>query len=243
MATTPTTPLREAHIQLPQPPPEFFVAWSHRFEVYPRDYLNLARADVLELRPASPFLSRLRWSAYEYFTNVMGFAFTERAPQLLTGAGAGEALTEQTFRSALLAALEAEPIEDGYRHPAEAVLRRGLASVPHAAAAWLQSLFEATAQQRPTVAAALLQCLGRLPRRVIEPWVLLLAYRGLEHSNVELRDAAAGALERWEGRDIVEVLLRRAAVEPVPWLAQYMRDVAADLAGGREADGLLGPQD
>jgi hypothetical protein len=127
----------------------------------------------------------------------------------------------------LLARIDADPLEDGVSHPAELPLAtfaedHGLACLLDVTLYWLPPIGDGRT-------AALLRLLGRNQKLTTTAARLALLRFGLASSSVEVRDAAAQAAELWE--DPAARALLRAHKEVVPWLANYIESVAADLAG------------
>ncbi len=132
---------------------------------------------------------------------------------------------ENDFRS-ILGQIDAEPVEDGKSHPAEAAMTSFAEA--HGTAALLAfavCLWPPVGDSRK---AALLRLLGR--HRLLtarERKALLVS--GLASDDVEVRDAAAQAAELWE--DFATAGLLRAHSEKVPWLAAYIEQVAKSIGG------------
>jgi len=132
---------------------------------------------------------------------------------------------ESDFRS-ILGQIDAEPVEDGKRHPAETAMAsfakiHGTAALPMFAASWSPLVGDSRK-------AALLRLLGRCPLLTARERKALLV-SGLESDDVEVRDAAVQAAELWE--DAAAAALLRAHRETVPWLAAYIEQVAKSIAG------------
>ncbi len=128
------------------------------------------------------------------------------------------------FESRLLAALEAEPIEDGYAHSAETVLAEAIAAHSAQAGSWLHTLV--FGKSTATLGASILRLLGRL-RPLTASWRAETVKRALLSSNIEMRDAAVQAAELWEDSEAVEALRRHT--ETISWLRDYMEGVVDDL--------------
>ena len=132
------------------------------------------------------------------------------------------------LRDRLMAAFEAEPLEDGMDHPAEQVITAALAAEkPDVVLRWIRSIcLDST---RPAFAAGVLLCVARLPGVGNAGWRERLVRGGLATDDVEVRDAAMQAAEHWG-----DPVLRRtlsAHSEPVGWLDEYRRGVMEDLGG------------
>lgn len=121
----------------------------------------------------------------------------------------------------VLAALLAEPIEDGVSHPAERVVAEFAKT--HGAPAMVRALNQLTTER---VGADFLRILAR--SAPLDPVTRAEIVRiALEANEIELRDAGVQAAESWGDPALAEVL--RAHVEPSAWLNTYARQVAKDL--------------
>ena len=126
----------------------------------------------------------------------------------------------------LRAAFEAEPVEDGVVHPAEQILGRALHTSDQSTMLGIVAVL-CMDTARPGFSAATLRCLGRLTPPGSSAWRSAVIGEAFAHSDVELRDAAVQAVESWGDPNLLDVL--RAHHEVVPWLADYVREVAEDL--------------
>jgi hypothetical protein len=135
----------------------------------------------------------------------------------------------ESLRRDLQMLIELEPLEDGVSHPIEQRLKDELMNNPSGAPEVIQRLFDEWSE-RPSFAAALLRCLGRLHPAIVGEWGLGLASNALSHRDVEVRDAAVSALELWGGDGARRALQKYAEQEPVSWLARYMKQVVTDLS-------------
>jgi hypothetical protein len=140
------------------------------------------------------------------------------------------AAPRDAFTHAVLRSLEEESIEDGYLHSAESLLEKSLTTYKSDAPQWIQKMFHDQLERRPSVAAALLICLGRLNPAMVQPWAGQLARSALAHSRAEVRDAAVHAFEIWEDESALPLLQAHVEREPVPWVASYARQVIAELS-------------
>ena len=124
-------------------------------------------------------------------------------------------------------AFEHEPLEDGIRHAAEAIIRGSLQS-PHRrdVLEWLRSF--ALDKEDPLFAASTLRCLARVRSLGVPDWRARLIQAGLMMDNIEMRDAAIQAAETWGGKEILGVL--QAHTESNSWLRSYVEDVISDLS-------------
>ncbi len=126
----------------------------------------------------------------------------------------------------LWAAFEADPFEDGMRHPAEQIIEKALQSgESQRVLEWLRDLSLNAAH--PTFSAEVLRCLGRQTHPGTAAWRARLVRDGLAVDDVEMRDAAIHAAEWWGDPDMQNVLESHS--EPEPWLRDYIRDVIDDL--------------
>lgn len=124
--------------------------------------------------------------------------------------------------SALLAAVDSEPVENGVHHPAErdlAVFVDKYTARHIVDVLWTPSI-------KSSRSAALLRLLGRVP--AVEASSRLRAVEnGLASASIEVRDAAMQAAESWADLSLVQLL--RNHQEPVAWLADYAARVARDI--------------
>jgi hypothetical protein len=134
------------------------------------------------------------------------------------------------FASRLIAAFEAEPVEDGMVHSAQSIIDAALRSTERSYVfEWLWDYcLDAT---QPNFAASVLRCLARLPNADAAHWRAELVRSALAMDDAEIRDAAVQAAEYWGGGDVLEVL--KTHDEPLPWLRRYVRDVIEDLGDSR----------
>jgi hypothetical protein len=117
-----------------------------------------------------------------------------------------------------------DPIEDGYSHPAEQLLRTGLESReidPELLRHWLLE------EHSTSVYASILKCLGRLPHPVTEAWRTSILRPALDHDRSEVRDAAIHAIENWRDSSGWELLRQRSDREQVAWMKEYIDRVLA----------------
>ncbi len=131
----------------------------------------------------------------------------------------------QAVAARIRAALEAEPVEDGYTHPAEADLAEMTRNGVQAARDWLSGAITEGGWPR-SLAAGLLRLLGR-QRIFTGAWRLRVIQLALSSPAIELRDAGVQAAESWGDPEAVGVL--RAHAEPCGWLADYIERVIKDL--------------
>ena len=136
----------------------------------------------------------------------------------------GSALREVFVRE-MKNLLMSEPDEDGPSGAAREFTERWLASSP-AASGWIQSFFLENITDSG-LASSILQLVGWLPRRLVNPWGFVMAMAALSQPNIRVRDAAVRARERLGGPTAVQILA--AHRETVPWLRRYVAGVISDL--------------
>lgn len=126
----------------------------------------------------------------------------------------------------LWASFESSPLEDGMEHPAKRVIAEALHSNSgQQALDWLREL--CTMSSRPSFAASVLRCLGRVDGVATVSWRADLVRDCLAGDNAEIRDAAVQAAEEWGDPELCGVLESHSEEEP--WLRQYIRNVIEDL--------------
>lgn len=129
------------------------------------------------------------------------------------------------FDDRIRAALEADPVEDGYTHPAEAYLEKLFHHWGQAAGGWLIGRIT-DKQWNRSLAADLLRVLSRL-KPLTEDWRLRVIELALSSPDIQMRDAGVQAAESWEDSGAVELLKKHS--EPCAWLADYIKSVVRDL--------------
>ena len=124
---------------------------------------------------------------------------------------------------------DAEPLEAGMAHRAEETLAQALTQQPGEDT--LEHLMEiCTNDQRPGFASSVLNCLSRLDDRPGTPeWRTGLVKATLQSTDVEIRDAAIGAVESWQEPSLINEL--REHHETEWWLRDYQKGVIQDLTG------------
>ena len=125
--------------------------------------------------------------------------------------------------------LTLEPIEDAYDHPAEKLVEDSLKSSQFDPTHWLYKSYFENINRKSLLSGAILRLLSRLPRSLVGRWGLVVAINGLAHRDIEVREAAIRALERWGGHEAFVALKAHGDAEPMPWLAAYIRQVIKDL--------------
>lgn len=132
----------------------------------------------------------------------------------------------RAFVSKLDRAFEDTPLENGYSHLAEALLREALLAHRRVALRWIREMI--LDQKRPSRGASVLRCLGRLEIPGSDKWRTELVRDALAQVDIELRDAAVQAVESWEDEQLVPVL--QIHCEEEPWLREYIEQVVRDLS-------------
>jgi len=129
------------------------------------------------------------------------------------------------LESRLWWAFESEPLEDGMDHPADRLLAEHLnEDAETQTLEWIRDWCMDT--MNATFAASVLQCVARQLRPGTASWRTELVRGGLATQQVEIRDAAAKAADAWKDSELLAIL--QGHTEPVPWLADFIRDVVAD---------------
>lgn len=123
------------------------------------------------------------------------------------------------------AAIEADPVEDGYLHPAEVFLEELLRVSGQNAGDWLIDVLSGR-RWNGSLAAGLLRLSSR-QKPLTKEWRLRVIQLALSSPNIELRDAAVQAAEAWEDPGAVQLL--QAHTEPCAWLSDYVWRVIRDL--------------
>ena len=143
----------------------------------------------------------------------------------LAAAATPERTGRAQLESRLWWAFESEPLEDGMDHPAERLLAEHLNQCPAARLLeWISGW--CTDSTNAAFAASVFQCLARQTRPGTASWRTGLVQSGLAAPHVEIRDAAAKAADSWRDSELLSILERH--MEPVPWLADFIRDVVTD---------------
>lgn len=129
--------------------------------------------------------------------------------------------TENDSLDAIHRAIERQPVEDGYSHPAEELV------ADHVERFGGGGLVEHTwSANGPTDAPDLIRLMGRTPE-IAPDLRRLIVERGLASGDVAVRDASIQAVETWEDASLIALI--RAHRDPVGWLAEYAEKVARDL--------------
>ncbi len=189
------------------------------------DIVSLQRATVelaydLYLKRLSADATDTLWNAELFPMLVDEVCFAQVKPQQ------GEDQARERLSSALWAAFESEPLEDGMYHPAEQVIRDALQSTEsELALEWLREL--SLDAEHQTFSAEVLRCLARQEYPGSALWRTELVRDGLGMESAEIRDAAVQAAEWWGDRDLRDVL--ESHHEPIHWLRDYIREVIEDF--------------
>ncbi len=130
---------------------------------------------------------------------------------------------DELFRRMLLAALSDEPIEDGITHPAENLIQDAHRRNASRCMQTLTFILNEMYRNRPSLSASLLRCIGRMRAERLGPWGIITVKQALFHEDVEVRDAAIRALEKWGTGECLQVLWQYRDSED--WLNDYVRQV------------------
>ncbi len=142
----------------------------------------------------------------------------------------------------------AQPVDDGYIHPADAIVEENLRL-------FLQTtpgdLLETLAGPDPQLQSSVVKSLARcakpwtsgpdVPQGAVNEdsftdtwhasnWRYGLIDIALRTGNILLRDAAVQAVEEWEDSSLAPLLRSHQEREAVPWLRSYVSDVISDLS-------------
>ena len=135
----------------------------------------------------------------------------------------------ERFNRNLLDSFELEPVEEGYPHPAERIIEVALKNYNLTAIDWIKSIYLRNVE-RPTVAAGILRCIGRLSSELTSTWGMVMAVCGLLRPDIEIREAAVRALEMWGGFESLASLKGYVHMEKTSWLKEYIEQVIVDLS-------------
>lgn len=96
-------------------------------------------------------------------------------------------------------------LEDGYEHPSSRIIERALnGSNPSLALRSLRAI--ALDKTRPSLAAAVIRCVGRIPRAGDANWRLQLIKTTLKSDSFEVREAAVDAVADWADPEFAPIL-------------------------------------
>ena len=128
---------------------------------------------------------------------------------------------DQATQSLLTALLDFVPVEDGFTHPAEAILETSVKNTDQALAFdEIRQYYLASTDKWPERGAGLLRCMGRLDAFLSYEPLLDLAAAALKHSSPDIREAAITTLEAIGGDKARSWLM--AHTEPHPLLRGYL---------------------
>jgi len=123
---------------------------------------------------------------------------------------------EGNWQMLIKSLIEDYPVEDGYSHPAEEILKEVIFEDNIAFKEWLLQL----EKEDEALFAEVLRLLGRIEPTQIEDWYLEIAKIALANSNIEVRDAAVQAIELWATPKAFSLL--REHCEQTSWLKEYI---------------------
>lgn len=135
-----------------------------------------------------------------------------------------------TLIKKIILSLQNEPIEDNFVHPVETLIENTLKEFGVEAENWIKSIYFRYCNDRPSLAAAILMCIGRLSPLITKSWAKELIIKGISHPDIEIRDASVVVLEKWGGEDSILILKQYVDNEKISWLSSYMRQVIEDLS-------------
>lgn len=131
---------------------------------------------------------------------------------------------EPQFAQHIKYLIDREPVENGFRHPAEKILDEAISDQEDNAILWIESILE---QKDPYLVASVIACLGRVAEKSHPVWAIDIVGKALEHSDVGVRDAAAQALESWETPQVLDLLTKHK--DKVSWLQEYISKIVTQL--------------
>ena len=123
---------------------------------------------------------------------------------------------ERNWQMLIKSLIEDYPVEDGYSHPAEEILKEVIFEDNIAFKEWLLQL----EKENEALFAEVLRLLGRIEPTQIEDWYLEIAKIALANPNIEVRDAAVQAIELWATPKAFSLL--REHCEQTSWLKEYI---------------------
>lgn len=128
----------------------------------------------------------------------------------------------------VLSLLREESIEDGVMHSADKYIAeelekgKGLAEIY----SWCYNNLDSV--KLPV--SSVLRCVGRLEKKAAGEDGKLLMLNALRNQNLEVRETAVRAFEKWGGKDSMDILLKYKSEEEVVWLREYAEQVISDLS-------------
>jgi len=133
------------------------------------------------------------------------------------------------FGYSLIELLTMQPVDEGYEHPGEQLIAGSLSSKPSIAPAWIRRVYLEKESSNPVLAGEILKCISQLASLDDPEWAIMLASRGLDSPEIQLREAAVRVFESWGNKSFSHFLDDFANRETISWLADYARDVFEDL--------------
>lgn len=222
-------------------PPELHTSWDSTIQAFPSETRPNRASDRLFLisqdrsTGSSAPSKQLENVLMDNFVSAFNSAYsTEPLRDLLytafnipnTRPGHQEDQSDKLERELALA-FNVEPIEDGFTHSAEAILRDAIKTNHEGTLTWLINVMS-----RPSntcFVASALKSLGRLEVPFSDQSRARIIREALQHEDIEVRDAAVQAVELWDGAECVAAL--RWHTETVPWLRQYLDEVIKSIRG------------
>jgi hypothetical protein len=132
------------------------------------------------------------------------------------------------FKERVLRLIAEEPLEIGFSHPVENFLRDSIAAYGSLCSNWLSGIIREN-NNRPSIVAAIVTCLGRLDRKTVSPWGDTHIRRALLHRDIEVRESAVRAVEMWRAKEFIMDLKRMIRREKTSWMADYIEEVIAEV--------------
>ena len=129
----------------------------------------------------------------------------------------------------LLESLDILPIEDCCGHSAERIMDEMLLAGDQGAKE-IGTLYRGNVDGRPSLSAGILRLVGRIERGLALPWGLEIVKDAIKRDDLEVRDAAVRALEKWGGPLALDILRAALTNETVSWMREYIRGVITDLS-------------
>jgi len=137
-----------------------------------------------------------------------------------------QVLSKPAFITNLISAIMDQPVEDGYFHPGEEILKKALVEEKQSFGKWMIWLVKK--EPNSSLAADIVKLAGRLEASENQPWYLELAKIALSHSEVEVRDAGVQALELWATVEAVNLL--KGHNDSSPWLKEYIERIIKQMS-------------
>ncbi|HEC31518.1 MAG TPA: hypothetical protein ENI41_03395 [Deltaproteobacteria bacterium] len=175
-------------------------------------------------------LQRKIWTLFVHELSQISYLSPGKCENEFKSSETSESLVKEEdtlFALDIISAINAEPVEDGFSHPAEELLKKSLARSPQKTFSWLYNTVHY--ERNIGIVASILKCLGRVKPIDRGDWIIHIARAALEHHDVEVRDAAVQMLELLEIERAVELLEQHMKREQVGWLRDYIESVTQDL--------------